>query len=229
MPKKLVKKRKLKLFNFFLMLLILGSVSFSVYLYLQIPIQNIIIKNTNYLNDDYILELANIKDYPKYYEKSNRKIKNALEKSTYIEKAKVKSRFFHILEIEVSENKALFYRDTDKKIVFKDGKSIEEEQEFIIFRVPRLLNEIPDSLLEEFIKSMNNIDDNTLSRISEILYDPNDIDKERFLLYMDDGNMVYVTLTKFKKINYYNSVLEQLENRKGIIYLDNGNYFEIKE
>ena len=53
--------------------------------------------------------------------------------------------------------------------------------------------------------------------------------EDRFLLYMDDGNMVYLTLTKFKMINYYNTVVERLENRKGILYLDNGNHFQIKE
>ena len=46
---------------------------------------------------------------------------------------------------------------------------------------------------------------------------------------MDDGNMVYLTLTKFKMINYYNDVLKQLEDRHGILYLDNGNHFQIKE
>ena len=30
-------------------------------------------------------------------------------------------------------------------------------------------------------------------------------------------------------INYYNDVLEQLEDKHGILYLDNGNHFQIKE
>ena len=76
---------------------------------------------------------------------------------------------------------------------------------------------------------MEKINLDTLSKISDIEYKPNDYDKDRFLLYMDDGNMVYLTLTKFKMINHYNEVLTQLENHKGILYLDSGNYFEIKE
>ncbi len=39
--------------------------------------------------------------------------------------------------------------------------------------------------------------------------------KHRFLLYMDDGNSVYLTLTKFEQINYYDEVLPQLEGKKG--------------
>ena len=46
---------------------------------------------------------------------------------------------------------------------------------------------------------------------------------------MDDGNSVYLTLTKFEQINYYDEVLPQLEGKKGILYLDSGNHFEIME
>ena len=41
--------------------------------------------------------------------------------------------------------------------------------------------------------------------------------------------MVYLTLTKFKIINRYIDVLAQLENHKGVLYLDDGNYFKIME
>ena len=76
---------------------------------------------------------------------------------------------------------------------------------------------------------MSQVKDDALSKISDIEYQPNEFDKDRFLLYMDDGNMVYLTLTKFKMINRYNEVLSQLEGHKGILYLDSGNHFKIKE
>ena len=78
-------------------------------------------------------------------------------------------------------------------------------------------------------RNQKNIKEDTLGKISDIEYKPNEYDKDRFLLYMDDGNMVYLTLTKFKMINYYNDVLSQLEDKHGILYLDNGNHFQIKE
>ena len=76
---------------------------------------------------------------------------------------------------------------------------------------------------------MNRLDDDILGKISEIEYVPNDYDKDRFLLSMDDGNSVYLTLTKFEMINYYDDVLTQLEGKKGILYLDSGNHFKIME
>ena len=49
------------------------------------------------------------------------------------------------------------------------------------------------------------------------------------MLYMVDGNYVYITLTKFDSINYYNEIYPTLEGKKGILYLDSGNHFvEVK-
>ena len=156
-------------------------------------------------------------------------MKKNIMQSPYIEQVSVKRKFFHTIKIVVKENKPLFYRESDKKVVFSNKKSIDQNNDLVIFRIPRLLNYIPNNIYTNFIKAMDEIKPDTISRISEIFYNPNDIDKERFLLYMDDGNMVYLTITKFNKINHYNTILEQLENRKGILYLDNGNHFQIKE
>lgn len=229
MAKKIVKKRKLKVLNFFIVLLVLIGLFFAVYFGTKIPVQNIVIKNTNYLNDDYIIELAGIKDYPSFVLTRSDRIKEKLESSKYIASAKLRKKYGFIFELEIKENKALFF-DTDKeKFIFDNQEEVKSEKISESFRVPRLLNYVPDKKYEKFIKEMNNIKKDTLSKIADIEYKPNDYDKDRFLLYMDDGNMVYLTLTKFNMINHYNEVLSQLENHKGILYLDNGNHFQIKE
>lgn len=229
MAKKIVKKKKLRVFRLLLVLLVLLGLFFGVRFFISIPIQNIIVKNTNYLNDYYILELAEIRDYPSFILTSGSKIEKKLGDSPYINKVKVKKSFFNVITIDVDENKALFYDNTDKKVVFDNNEAIELNEITDDFRIPRLLNYVPDSKYKSFIKGMNNIKEDTLGKISDIEYKPNEFDKDRFLLYMDDGNMVYLTLTKFKMINYYNDVLTQLENKHGILYLDNGNHFQIKE
>ena len=87
MAKKIVKRRKIKLLPFFIVLLILGGLSFGVYFLLRLPIQNLIVEGTSYLNDDYILDLAGVKNYPSFYLISSREIENSLEESPYIQKA----------------------------------------------------------------------------------------------------------------------------------------------
>ena len=228
MAKKIVKKRKLKVFRLLLIVFVPIGLFFGVYSYLKLPVSNLIVRGNNYLEDDYILKLAGVYDYPSFWLTKLRKGENNLEKSNYIVKADIKRKFFHVVEINVVENRALFVKTTDNKIVFSDNSEVNIRDKYS-FRVPRLLNYVPDTKYKSFIKGMKNIDENILAKISDIEYVPNDLDKDRFLLYMDDGNMVYLTLTKFKMINYYNDVLEQLEDRKGILYLDNGNHFQIKE
>lgn len=229
MAKKLVKKKKLRIFRLFLVLLILGIFALLIYFFLNDGIKNIIIKNTTYLNDDYIIDLVNIKDYPKFWFTSNRNIEKKLKKSPYIENVKVKKKFYNVLYIEVKENIPLFTYEGDKKIVFENKETINEEDSIDIFRIPRLMNYVPDNKYNQFIKGLKKIDKDILGKVSEMTYMPNDFDKDRFLLYMDDGNSVYLTITKFKMLNYYNKVIPQLEGRKGILYLDNGNHFKIME
>lgn len=229
MAKKIVKKRKIKLLPCLIVLLMIGGLVFGVKFFLHLPIRNLIVQGTSFLNDDYILTLANAKDYPSFWLSSTVSMEKKLEESPYVLSADINREFFHTLVFNIKENKPLFINNTKQTVVFSDKEEVPVLEEIELFRVPRLINYVPDNKYKSFIKGMANIKTDILGKISDIEYQPNDYDKDRFLLYMDDGNMVYLTLTKFNMINYYNDVLGQLENRKGILYLDNGNHFQIME
>lgn len=228
MAKKLVKRKKLKVFRLFLVLLILGFFAFGIYLFINDSIKNIIIKNTSYLNDDYILEFADIKTYPSFWLTSTSKVSKKIKKSPYIKSVKVKRKFYNVLEIDIKENVPLFIYEVNHSIVFENGDYVEDDMNEL-FRIPRLMNYVPDDKYSSFIKGLMKIDKDILGSVSEITYVPNDFDKDRFLLYMDDGNSVYLTITKFRMLNYYNKVYPQLDGKKGILYLDSGNHFKIME
>lgn len=229
MSKKIIKKKKLKIFSLLLILGILGIFLFSLEFYLNTKIKNIIIKGTTYLKDDDIIFLAKLEDYPSFYHTTKRKIKKRLEKSPYIKKVEIKKGFYHTITIDVLENKPLFISQKEKLIILENHEEVDENSQLNIFRIPRLINDIPSKKYNIFKKNISKIDSSILGKISEITYVPNEFDKDRFLLYMDDGNSVYLTLTKFKMINYYNNVLKQLEGKKGILYLDSGNHFKVME
>ncbi len=229
MSKKVIKKKKVRIIPLIILLLIVVTLFVASDMYFNTKIKNITIKGTSYLKDDYLLNIAEVIDYPGFYKKTSFGIKRKLEKSPYVKKATVKKKFYHVLDIEIEEKRPLFFNDLNKKIVFDDGSTTDEDSSFS-FRVPRLLNKIIGTKkYKKFINRMNRLDDDILGKISEIEYVPNDYDKDRFLLSMDDGNSVYLTLTKFEMINYYDDVLTQLEGRKGILYLDSGNHFKIME
>ena len=59
------------------------------------------------------------------------------------------------------------------------------------------------------------------------MYSPTKYDEDRFILYMNDSNRVYINLPKFKSFNKYDEMVTKFEGKTGRLYLDSGNYFEI--
>lgn len=220
-----MNKRKLKKGAIFVLLLILLVVVFSsiVYFVIGSEVKNIYIYGNTNLTDQEIIELAKLQDYPNFYTTSSNKIENNIKKNPLIKKVKVKKRFFQQVHIYIEEYKILFKSD--------DKYTLENEKEITLlkdnYNVPILINYVPNTKMESFISKLKEVDDSVLIKISEIKYDPTELDEDRFLLYMNDDNYVYITLTKLDLINKYNDAIEQLEGKKGILYLDSGNYFKI--
>ena len=73
---------------------------------------------------------------------------------------------------------------------------------------------------------MQKLDIDILRRMSEIKYEPNAYN-DRFLITMNDGNYVYIRLKGFNKLNRYLDMVSSFENKKGILNLDSGEYFDI--
>ena len=216
------KKRRLKvgaILIFLLFLTLFGSLLFGI---LSKPITNIYISGNNYLSDQEIIEIAKIEDYPSTIKNLSIIIENRLEKNDLIVSAKVRKKRLTKVYIEVTENQPLFFNSNTKETVFADGKILNNKN-----MGPILVNYVPDTIYENFVSSMKKINNVVLERTSEIVYNPNDVDEERFLFVMDDGNYVYLTLTKFDSINNYVNIIKKFEGKKGILYLDSGEYFKV--
>ena len=191
-------------------------------------IKNIFISNNNILSDQEIIELANIDDYPNIFKYSDSEIEKRLEKNIFIKNATVTKKDLSKIYIDIEENYPLFYNSSLSTTVLYDSSTV-----FDIFNTPVLINYVPDTIYDLFIEKMRLLDKNILVKISEIEYKPNEVDENRFLFYMNDGNYVYLTLSSFENINKYLDIVVQIidkyENKKGILYLDDGAYFEILE
>lgn len=226
MAKKVKKKIRIRILPIIIIIFILTLLSGSVYLLSLIPIKNIYISGNNYLKDQEIIELAKIENYPSFLKTRTKDMKKNIKKSPYVKSVTINKKILGIVEIQIEEYNILFRKEENNKIVLEDKEELIDNEKF---QVPILLNYIPDTKYDSFIKGMNQVTPSIKNQISEIRYYPNTQDEERFLLYMNDGNYVYLTLTKFKQINYYEDVLEKLDGKKGILYLDSGNHFKIME
>lgn len=197
----------------------------TMYLF-DIKTKNIIVLNNNYYSDEKIIETAGIEKYPKFILLNTNKIKKKLLKLDLIENVIIKKKWNFVLELTIKEKKILYLVRSENKYRLSDNKLYDIDD---VLSVPTLINYVPESNEKKFVEAFKNIDNNIISMISEIEYSKTSYDSDRFLLYMNDGNMVYVTTTKLKSLNKYVDIVKKLENKKGILYLDSGNYFEIKE
>lgn len=221
--KKKKKKRRLKIGRLFLLLLFLAVASLAFIKMLDVKIRSIIITGNDVLTDQEIIEIADLEDYPSFLKTISYTVRKKILKNNYVSNVKVSKGLLRI-KIDITEKKVLYIDGKTGSKVTKDG-SINDEK---IVCAPFLTSDIPSDKKSSFIKAMDKIDDDILCQISEIKYDPNEIDSDRYLAYMNDGNSVYLTVNKFKKINKYNTILENVGKQNGTLYLDYGDYFEVK-
>lgn len=193
----------------------------------DLKIKNIYIKGNTTLKDYEIIELAGIQDYPNMFSISSRKIEQKLKMNKLISSVKVKKNLFGKIVIIIKEEKMLVKNELDNTIYLANLEKITDDNKVI--GIPTLINDVPSDILNKFLEKLKKIDSSVLSKISEISYKPNEYDKDLFLFLMNDGNYVYITTTKLSNIDKYENVLIQLEGKKGIIYLDSGDYVEVKE
>ncbi len=215
------KKRKLRVGRLFLVLLVIALISFACYYLTKIPIMNITITGNHYLTDQEIIETANIEDYPSFILTLMLKVKSDLKKNNYVNDVKVTKGIFSI-KINVEEKRILFIEKSSGSKVTIDNKFVDDK----VIAAPFLTNTIPNDKYDGFVKAMSKIDPEIIIKMSEIKYDPNEIDKDRYLAFMNDGNYVYLTVNKFNKLNKYDSILENVGKKNGTLYLDYGDYFE---
>ena len=219
--KKKKNKRK-KLYKFLVILILLGIGSL---IYFYLPIKNIYIKGNTLLTDQEIIELAGIENYPRLFEFSSKKIASKIKMNNYIEDVKVKKNLFGRIDIQITEYNMLLKDELDSKIYLSNLEKITPDE--TIIGLPSLINGVDNDILKEFLKKLDQIDKTILGKISEIEYTPNEYDKDLFLFYMNDGNYIYITTKRLLNINKYEDVLKQLNGKKGILYLDSGNHFQI--
>ena len=220
------KKKKIKVLSVFIAFLFLATVAAAIYFLSILPVRGYYIVGNVYYSDQQILEKTSLDKYPSYLLTTSFMINQKLKNDPLIENIKIKKKFNGMFEVIVNENKILFYDNTKKKSVLTNQKEVD----YFYKDSPVLINEVDDKkVYDSFIIKMNKINEEMLFNISEIKYEPNDIDKERFLFSMNDGNYVYSTLSKFTKINNYLEISNTLGSKNGILYLDYGNYFVPKE
>ena len=193
------------------------------YYFLSRPIKNIYITGNTYLTDATIIEAAGIKDYPSVLKMNSFKIKKNIKKMDYIKDVKVRRNLFGKLTIKIDEAKPLFYNRNTEKLVLSNKKEIEDTTN--AYGYPSLINYVPHKIYNKMIESLDKIDYDILTSVSEMEYSVSRsgekiLDDTRFIFRMNDGNTVYINLINIKNLNKYQEIYATLDNPKGVMYLD---------
>ena len=221
------KNKESKKISYKKIIIVIAIILFCVlvfFWYKSLKITNIYVTGNKLLKESEILENTKLLNYPYIYEVSTSDIENILVKNDLINSVKVHKSIFGKITIEIEENKVL-YQNKNGKYTLSNNKEVELKK--TVLGIPTLINDCGD-VCEKLNKKLLLVDDDIIKHISEIEYKKTDLDKERFMFYMIDGNYVYITLSKINLVNSYNEIYPPLENKKGVLYLDSGNHFEIK-
>ena len=219
------KRRVFKVKNILLLLFLFLGIVGLVYYGVTMPVKNVYIKGNYILSDGEIMKISALDKYPSFLLTSSKSIRDKIIKNSYVKDVKISKKFGNVIEVNILEYSAVF--SFEDKIILSNGEIIPNT--YNLSDVPILLNMIDDSsLLKRTAIKFGGVDANVLRQISEVEYQPVEVDGDRFLLYMNDGNLIYITLTKINKINKYNQIRDKLDGHIGIIYLDAGDYVELK-
>ena len=227
MAKKKKKRRRLKIKNILILLIIILILGITIFYCITMPIKNIYIKGNNILTDNEILEQSQINNYPSFLLTSSSEIKHRLSKNKFIKNTKIRKKIGNIIEINIEEYKPIAIIEEENQIILSSGNIVDNI--YNINDTPILVNAIKEEIYANFINKFSKIEDDILRQISQIEYSPTSVDEGRFMLYMNDSNIIYITLTKIDKINKYNKIKDKMNNKTGVIYLDSGDYIELKD
>ncbi len=219
-------KRKLNIKALLLLLLIIYLIVMILYTFLSQPIKNIYIKNTNLLTDNEIIEKAGIKEYPSLFKTSSHKLEKKISSLELVESVKVSKNLLGKVTINIKEAIPLYYNRNTSKVVLSNNKEVENNSKYL--GIPTLINSVPKDLLQDFTASFAKVDPDIIKMINEIEYDPyisNNIviDNSRFLLRMNDTNLVYVNIINMKRLNDYKEFIAMIDDNRGTLLLDSYN------
>ena len=228
METKKVKKSRLNFKRLLILILVVYLFGYGVYYLFKEPIRNIVISGNVLINDADIISAGGLKGYPSMLAVNNRAIAKKIKKLTLVEDVKIKKDFHFRLHIEIVESKILFIHNTNGQLMLSNGEYTENK--FDVLGIPSLINYAPKNVLYEFSLAFGVVDYGIIGLISEIEYSPSvgedgtTIDETRFIIYMNDGNIIYTNTAKVENLQHYREIFASLADRKGILYLDSGNH-----
>ena len=221
MKKQKEVKRKINKKGLIFLILILYIIGNVIYYVFTLPVKNVIVEGNKNLETAEIIEKSGLDKSTSLFKTSVLKVQKNLKELDLVDKVEVKKSLNGKITIKITENKPLFINLLENKLMLSNKESINYTK---TYGVPTLINYVPSDIYDELIYGMNKIDPDIINKISELEYSPDKsgeivFDDARFLLRMNDGNIVYINTPNITKLNNYNTIYAEVGS-KGILLLD---------
>lgn len=203
---------------FIIVMIVLGGKAL-----LKINIENVEVLGNNYLSSSQIIKLAGLNNNTSYFGFSSQTACKNIKTSKLVEKCNIKRKFGLKIQINITENRPLFYYPSEGVIVLSHRKRINDD---ISYPVPTLINYTPGEILDKFIDGLSSLNSDIISNIAEIEYSPSKnnrgayYDETRFMLEMNDGNIVYINIQNIEALDDYPKIYASVGDVKGYYNFD---------
>lgn len=206
----------------------------TIIVYLQSPlshVKTIVINGNIILDDTEIMNESGLIKNTSIWTINKEKMKTVLEKDPIIQSANVKRKLPWTVEITVKEQRLIGFikQKNDYYPLLANGSVLKDRNQSIPKgEAPILFSFTEQEQIQKISDELHKLPHDIINLISEIHWEPTKTNKNKIILYMNDGYTVSGTMRDFAdKMQLYPSIVSQLDPKKtGIIHIGVGTYFE---
>ena len=210
--------------------ILLALSSFTVYYFSFDAKAHVLVCSGNYyLTDSQVYDLAKVSMNSRIYLTPNLVYEKRIEKMSLVKDAKV-SKCNGRLKIQVQEKNVIGYyvKNNQNYMLTTDNESIPLEEKYLklIIHFP-LLNGFTakqrKEICAQFKKNQKVLSRSVIEKIAEMVPYKTSYDKNMIKMTMQDGNVVYTSLSSLVMMAKYQAMLTQLKGENVCLFLDASN------
>ncbi|MCA0979895.1 cell division protein FtsQ/DivIB [Exiguobacterium aestuarii] len=231
MKKQRRKKANRRMFS----VLSLFGILILLVVYMQTSMSNVKEVNVSglyWLDESYVFQNMELDTSTKFVSLSPSKMSDQMEKLPGVKRVDMDRSWYNVVHVNVTEEKMIAYAraETGDVVVLADGSlhptgTITDPQKLKDGPLLREFNS--EKELEKIASELEQVDDATRARMSEVILSKQKGEPTRYEIFMNDGNTLLTpTLKLSETVSKYGEIYENIpKGQQGTVVMDGGFYF----